>query len=292
METQSTALATREELNGIANVDPSTAWLYSGGNRISINNETRNGFILKGAEEQLAELRCVIQSASQLHSHRQPNDKQRQNGKPAHVASVEWCESKDGKQTGSNGSDCAPCPARDECMWKIEVELLLNGRDGTFLLTLPTVSSMRFKDACNKLARAHRLHFSQVAWRLTVATEKSNGNTFPVVSFEAHDMQTGETLGDAPAKQSPRIEPSTQKQDAPKVKRVLKAAPGFDTVGFKANVAKQIPYYQDKHGKPDDFHIIGALTKMEIFTLGPENEDEAFAMLQAYATKQADEQAA
>lgn len=246
METQSTALATREELNQIAAVDPSTAWLYSGGNRISINNDTRNGFILKGSEEQVSELRCVIKGIAPLHSHRQPNDKQRADGKPVHAEKVEWCESRNGKETSVGGTECGTCPANSNCAWKIELDLVLSGRDGSFLLTIPTVSSMRFKDAAQKVAKVHRLHFSQVAWRLWVAVEKSNGNSFPVVNFEAHDMQTGETLGDGPAKAT-----------APANTAITNAVQLLAALGREVG-----DYYDDPEGRAVSIlHLQGAIRK-------------------------------
>lgn len=82
--------------------------------------------------------------------------------------------------------------------------------------------------------------------------------------------------------------PAPETPSAPKAKRALKVTPGFDMEGFKANVAQQIPYYADKNGKPDSFHIIGALTKLSIDNLGPDNAEEAFAMLGFHAQAEQD----
>lgn len=82
--------------------------------------------------------------------------------------------------------------------------------------------------------------------------------------------------------------PAPETPSALKAKRALKVTPGFDMEGFKANVAQQIPYYADKNGKPDSFHIIGALTKLSIDNLGPDNAEEAFAMLGFHAQAEQD----
>ena len=188
-----TALATREQLNEIANYDPTSSFLYEGGGlRVSIDNEKRNGFVVKqGGEvaEELTELKVLVLSASPLNSHRQPGEKEK--GKPRHADDVEWCESRDGKKNSVNGTPCNSCPASADCKWKIELSLAIPDREEEFMLTLPTASSMRFKQAVQKLGKLHARHFSQVVWHMWVTVEKSDGNVYPVVNYRIFDPQSG-----------------------------------------------------------------------------------------------------
>lgn len=182
----------QNDLAVIAQTDPTTAWLYAGGNRISIDNERRDGFVVKGSDEKLTEIRAIITTATQLYSHRQPDEKR---DAPRHADAVEWCESRDNKRTNSQGKPCGDCAAFAECKWKIELSLLIADREGEYLMTIPTASSMRFKAAVADLAKQHKRHFSQVVWRMWVTVEKSGGNVFPVVNFKPLDPENGEPFG-------------------------------------------------------------------------------------------------
>lgn len=79
----------------------------------------------------------------------------------------------------------------------------------------------------------------------------------------------------------------------PNANRGLTVARGFNMDAFRAKVAAKYPYYLGKDGQPDVFHINGALRKVGIYGLGPENEDEAIAMLGYHAqATQAEKEAA
>lgn len=290
MDTQSTALATREQLNEIAQHDPATAWLYTGGGkRLSINNDTRNGFIVKtGGEtvEELSELRALIGSVTSLNSHRQPGEKDKD--KPRHAESVEWCESRDNKHTSVNGTACDGCPANSECKWKIELEMLLADREEQYLLTIPTASAMRFKQAAQKLAQIHKRHYSQVLWRMWVTVEKSNGNSYPVVNYQVFDLDSGAELslaGTPNATAKPALPPSAPVPAKPAA-TALTIERGFDMDGFRASVILDSPHYADAKGAPNPYHITRTITKLGFSTLGKENANEVLFALKEYAAEQ------
>jgi hypothetical protein len=190
---------TKQNIGAIANIDPTTAWLYAPSNRISIDNDNRNGFIVKGeTDEKIAQLAAKITNVKPMNSHKQPNEKEKAKGAPTHNALSDWCESADGKLTTTRGAPCAGCPAFNACNWKMELTMNIAGREGDFLMTIPTVSSMRFKEAAQKVAKSFGLHFSQAIWLMTVKVEKSDDNKYPVVVFEPRDLN-GDPLTGRPA---------------------------------------------------------------------------------------------
>lgn len=291
MDTQSTALATREQLNEIAQHDPATAWLYTGGKRLSINNDTRNGFVIKSggsAVEELSELRALIGSLVPLNSHKQPGDRPQDKGKPRHADNTEWCESRDGKHTSTNGISCEGCPAYGECKWKIELEMILADREEQYLLTIPTASAIRFKQAAQKLAQIHKRHFSQALWRMWVTVEKSNGNSFPVVNYQVFDLDSGEELSldgtlNGPAK--PAL-PSPAKPATPEVPvKTLNVAKGFDLDGFRSTLILDCPHYADAQGRPNPYHIVKAILKLGFDHLDQGNANEVLWALKEHAAQ-------
>lgn len=252
--------------NDIANVQPETAWLYSGGGmRLSIDNKHRDGFVINSTEETVKDLVAQIVTVTSLHSHRQPDEKR---GGAKHAEANEWCESK----TNKMDEKCNGCPAFDECKWKIELELSVVERDGVYLLTIPTVSAMRFKDAVSKLGRIHKKHFTQVVWRMTVEVEQKDGNTFPVIKFEPFDVEDGspfDLTGGTP-KASPKSSVSINVK-------------GQQWVAFCAGVAAEESYYATKDGLADTFHIVGALSKLGIKEVNAADFDSLKAQLKDYA---------
>ena len=183
-------LATYSEIKNIAQIDPDTAWLYSGGNRVSVDNEHRDGFIFKESSEKVTSLSAMVLGIKSLHSHRQPNEAEKRKGAPSHALSADWCES----FTNRADAKCTDCAAYDACAWKMELTLSIPDREGDFLITIPTVSSMRFREACKELAKKSKRHYSKVIWKMTVHVEKSNGNNYPVLNFEPFDLTTGAEL--------------------------------------------------------------------------------------------------
>lgn len=311
MEQTSTALATRNQMNEIANVDPTTAWLYVGGKRLAINNDTRNGFVVKAggeAVEEISELHAQITNATSLHSHRQPGEKDKD--KPRHADAVEWCESNDNKQTSTNGYQCAECPAMADCKWKIELTMQLADREDEYKLTIPTASAMRFKQAVQKLAQVYHRHFTQALWRMWVTVERSNGNAFPVVNYEVFDLEGNElpldakptngnghsALTQAPTPAAPTITKTLQPRQPAKSLAVAK--------DFMANwrtwcidLASEEPYFNDKNApagviNPDAHHIRGTIAKLGFSEIYAGNAGEIRFMLLEYARNAREEQTA
>jgi hypothetical protein len=61
---------------------------------------------------------------------------------------------------------------------------------------------------------------------------------------------------------------------------------------FAQRVATEIPYYQDKATNgPSTFHIIGALKKMNYWTVSDENLEELYSMLRLHAIEREEEEA-
>jgi hypothetical protein len=176
----------------LAQLDPATAWIYAPNNRIGIDNESRNGFVVKGTDEKISELSVIVRGIKPLHSHKQPDEKRKNDAR--HIAPVEWCESFDNRITNSQGEKCATCPAFSDCKWKFELTVNVADREGDYLLTIPTVSSLRFQNTVKTLAKNHRLHFTQAVFKMTVHVEKSNNNAYPVIDFAVYDMESGESL--------------------------------------------------------------------------------------------------
>lgn len=77
--------------------------------------------------------------------------------------------------------------------------------------------------------------------------------------------------------------PQPEQSDNATVKKPLKIAQGFDINGFRSLIASQIPYYANKDGSPNEYHITKALIKVGITDLNTQTEDEAFAMLKFHA---------
>lgn len=217
-----TGLATYNELKNIAQIDPDTAWLYSGGNRVSVDNEHRDGFIFKESSEKVTELSAMVLAIKSLHSHRQPNEAEKRKGAPSHALNADWCES----FTNRSDAKCTDCAAYDACAWKMELTLSIPDREGDFLITIPTVSSMRFREACKDLAKKQKRHFSKVIWKMTVHVEKSNGNNYPVLDFAPFDLATGAALNTA--QPAPTVDPLAGLRNALKESRAAVRAAGLE----------------------------------------------------------------
>lgn len=178
---EETALATVPAQALDAQKDYALDWLYQTSSRISIDDKTRRGFIVKDTDRLIERLECGILGARSYHVHKN-SDRYPEK----HTDTQEWCESDNGKQTSTRGQDCARCPAFTACKWKIELQI--HTMDETqeiseYLLSLPTVSAIRFKNAVGKLKRAG-YKIEQVPWVLTLSVEENkNKELFPVVNF-------------------------------------------------------------------------------------------------------------
>ena len=192
-----------------------TDWLYKTTRRLSIDNKTRRGFVDKSTDQILESIFVQITNASPLNSHRQPQD---EDGKARHMDSVEWCESRNGKRTSTRNFDCRQCPAQNECSWKIELTLVMQDAGGEpqeYMLTLPTASSVRFRQTAQSLNKRTGKRVEDVLWVGTVTVEENKERrlVYPVANLApANDDGTIIDLESQRAPQ-PFVRPSAPKQD-------------------------------------------------------------------------------
>ena len=211
------------------------AWLYtSSARRISIDNETRQGFINRANGALFTEIYCQLMIAEPLYSHKNPNPNNPQEAhKAMHEAPTEWCETRNNHQTSTMGYPCARCPAMADCKngWKIELKMVFDDGEGPneYLLTIPKASATRFRHTATALWNTHKLGIEQVVWlaRVEIDRNTTTNQVYPVATFTplTPDMQPIELnvqrpqptqrAAVAPQRATPQIAGSAPRADAP-----------------------------------------------------------------------------
>lgn len=176
-------------------VDP-YGWLYDVQPRIGLS--TDKAFIhIKSSDTLVKQFTAVVQDVHRFHSHRQPNPLAKNDaGKPEHASPNDWCESDNNKQTSRDGYDCHSCPAISACSFKLAVTVNSPELGEAHILTMPTVSAIRFSDAMRQLYKQYKYRFDDpaVGWLFYHITfdDRQQGMTYPIIMAMPIDAEGNE----------------------------------------------------------------------------------------------------